>query len=128
MNDLLLTKRVLIAEDEPIVAMMIADFIQALGCRDFIALDTEDDVMLELAGSVPNFAIVDLTLRGHDRPNFAVADTLGKMGVPFIFTSAAASCRPGIVNGPFWASHLILTILPWLYSRASLRAIDPEAR
>lgn len=77
--------RILIVEDEMLVAMLIEDTIIDLGheivgpaMRLETALDAVD-------GENFDFAILDINLAG--KPSFPVADRLTDRGIPFMFAS-----------------------------------------
>ena len=77
---------ILIVEDEPLIAMMLEDFVDVLGHR---VAGTADSVAAALplveAGGI-DVAILDVNLRGGER-SWPVADALADQGVPIIFAS-----------------------------------------
>jgi DNA-binding response OmpR family regulator len=78
--------RVLVVEDEPLIAMMLEDFIDAL---DKQHVGTADSVaaalpMIEQGGI--DAAIIDVNLRGGEK-SFPIADALAEKGVPFVFAT-----------------------------------------
>jgi len=77
--------RVLLVEDEAMVAMMIEDMLSDLGClvigpasRVSSALDLLDDEAIDAA-------VLDVNLGGE--AVFPVADRLAAVGVPFVFST-----------------------------------------
>ncbi len=81
-----MTMRVLLVEDEPLISMMLEDFIDALdkevaGIADSVATA----LPLVAAGGI-DAAILDVNLRGGEK-SFAVADALADKGVPFVFAT-----------------------------------------
>jgi len=100
-------RRVLVVEDEALVAMMIEDMLTDLGCVvvDVAsslakALALAEDPALALDG-----ALLDLNLSGEKV--YPVAERLAARGVPFIFSTGAMA---GIVDG---YSHVPLLTKPF---------------
>jgi CheY-like chemotaxis protein len=78
-------KRVLLVEDEMMVAMLVEDLVAELG-HEVTASAAHLDEALALAQSGDfDLAILDLNL-GGDR-SVAVADVLAKRRIPFLFAS-----------------------------------------
>ncbi|WP_033919855.1 response regulator [Sphingomonas sp. 37zxx] len=79
-------QRVLIVEDEPLIAMMLEDFLDALD-RDVAGTAETVQTALELvqAGSV-DAAILDVNLRGGEK-SWPVADALAAAGIPFVLAT-----------------------------------------
>ncbi|HEY1560005.1 MAG TPA: response regulator [Caulobacteraceae bacterium] len=94
-------RRVLLVEDEAMIALLLEDMLSDLGCEvvgpaysfapamEFAASDTPIDV-----------AILDVNLAGQ--PVFEVADTLKAKGVPIVFSSGygASGLREADRNAP----------------------------
>lgn len=79
-------QRILIVEDEPLIAMMLEDFLDAL---DRQVAGTADTVAgaLDLVGSGGiDAAILDVNLRGGER-SWPVADALATAGIPFVLAT-----------------------------------------
>jgi CheY-like chemotaxis protein len=79
-------RRVLVVEDEMMIAMLVEDMLAELGCAvvgPAHALETA----LDLARSESDIdaALLDVNLAGQ--PVFAVADALREKGVPAIFST-----------------------------------------
>jgi len=82
---LLSGKRALIVEDEAMVAMLLEDCLQEIGCL-VVATASKLEEALALAGSAEiDFAILDLNLSG--KLSYPVADALAARGIPFVFSS-----------------------------------------
>ena len=80
---------ILIVEDEPLIAMMIEDFLEVLGktvagTADCIA----SAIALIDAGGV-DAAILDVNLRGGEN-SFPIADALDAKGIPFVFATGGS--------------------------------------
>ena len=87
--------RVLIVEDEALVAMLLEDMLVDFGCTPVGQANTIEQAVA-LAGDPEvglDFAILDVNLGG--RPVFPVAQLLADRGVPFVFaTGYGASGLP----------------------------------
>jgi CheY-like chemotaxis protein len=79
-------RRVLVVEDEMMIAMLVEDMLGELGCVVVGPVNTLADA-LELAGSATVFdaALLDVNLAGQ--PVFPVADAVRAKGVPAIFST-----------------------------------------
>ena len=77
--------RVLIVEDDAIIAMMVEDLLQDFGC-EVVATVARMEAAVEQARTLPlDFAMLDVNLGGEE--TFPVADILIERGVPFIFAT-----------------------------------------
>lgn len=77
--------KVLIVEDESIVAMMIEDLIVDMG-HEVVGTAGRLEQAQSLAKDLPlDFAIVDVNLNGQH--TYPVAETLKARGVPFVFAT-----------------------------------------
>jgi CheY-like chemotaxis protein len=82
----LVGRRILVVEDEMMIAMLVEDMLAELGCSvvgPAHALDTALDLALTEIGI--DAALLDVNLGGQ--PVFAVADALRAKGVPAIFST-----------------------------------------
>ncbi len=81
--------RVLIVEDEPIIALLLEDMLEALGCELAGAANTLAEAV-ELARSAPaDAAILDINLNGE--PSFTAAAELDRRGIPYFFATGYSS-------------------------------------
>lgn len=115
--------RVLIVEDESIVASLIESFLERLGCAVVGMASRVDDALGKVASLDFDAAILDVNLNGvrTDR----IADALEAKGVPFLFATgyggaALPQMRSGVpvLTKPFRRQDL---------ERALSRALDPGA-
>lgn len=83
-GDLFLGKRVLILEDEPIIAILLEELIEAAGGEPITmtSLGTVDAI---LAKKKPDLAILDINI--HNKTSFGIGRLLRDLGIPFIFAS-----------------------------------------
>jgi CheY-like chemotaxis protein len=79
-------RRILVVEDEMMIAMLIEDMLSDFGC-DVVGPAHDIDAALVLATqqSALDAAILDVNLAG--KPVFAVADALRDIRVPMIFST-----------------------------------------
>src|SRR5690242_7607316 len=79
-------RRVLVVEDEMMIAMLVEDMLAELGCA-VVGPAHALDAALDLARTVDEIdaALLDVNLAGQ--PVFAVADALREKGVPAIFST-----------------------------------------
>ncbi|MGQ9365376.1 response regulator [Azospirillum sp. ST 5-10] len=77
--------RLLLVEDEAMVAMMLEDMLGDLGC-EVVGPAASVAQALELAtGAALDAAILDVNVGGE--PIYPVAERLAERGVPFVFTT-----------------------------------------
>lgn len=108
--------RILIVEDEPLIAMMLEDFLDALG-RELAGSADSVELALELIeqGGI-DAAILDVNLR-HGEQSWPVADRLSALGIPFVIatggagdTIAEAHRERPILSKPFTMSSVETTL------------------
>ncbi|MDH7970788.1 response regulator [Sphingomonas sp. AR_OL41] len=88
-------QRILLVEDEPLIAMMLEDFLEVLektlaGTADTVAAALE----LIAAGGI-DAAILDVNLRGGEQ-SWPIADALAAQGIPFVF--ATGGTQDGLIE------------------------------
>lgn len=81
-------QRVLVLEDEPIIAMLLAELIEAAG-GEAECITTLAGVEEALDRGAPDLAILDINIR--NQTSFAIAERLDRLGVPYIFASGYGS-------------------------------------
>ncbi len=78
--------RILLVEDEPLIAMMLEDFVDVLGHR---VVGTADCVAVALniieSGGI-DAAILDVNLRGGEK-SWPIADALAAREIPFVLAT-----------------------------------------
>jgi CheY-like chemotaxis protein len=93
-------RRVLLVEDEVMVAMLVEDMLSDFGC-EVIGPAARVEEALKLVGEAQiDVAILDVNLNGHE--TYPVADALVALGVPFVFATGygAGSLRDGYRDRP----------------------------
>ncbi len=76
---------ILIVEDEPLIAMMLEDFILSLGHEVAGPCETVGEALEAVAGKSFHLAILDVNLKGENV--WPVARALRERGVPFVLAS-----------------------------------------
>lgn len=107
-------RRVLIVEDEGMVAMLLEDMLVALG-YEVVAIAGRMERAAELIAEAEfDLAILDVNLNGHK--TYSLASTLKSRGVPFIFATGYGSASlPETFQGT--------PVLPKPYQQRSLERV-----
>jgi len=91
-------KRILVVEDEALVAAMVEDILGELGAT-VVAIATNIERAMELAHSAEiDAAVLDVNLRG--RRVDSVAEVLRQRGIPFVFATGYGAAMSGTVAAP----------------------------
>jgi len=77
--------RVLIVEDEALIAMMAEDMIEALGCTIVATAANVADALEAVDGLTFDVALLDVNLNGAN--SMGIATALTARGKPFVFTT-----------------------------------------
>jgi DNA-binding response OmpR family regulator len=81
--------RILVLDDEPLISMLMEDWLKELGCEVVGPAGTLK-VALDLAGKAEiDGAILDVNLAGQN--SFSVANALKQRGIPFAFVTGDSS-------------------------------------
>ena len=102
--------RILLVEDEPIIAMTAEDMLQAIGCAVVACAQTLAEALAAAARGGFDVAMLDINLNGE--ASLPVADRLKSAGTPFIFSTGygAEGCGPHrdvpLVTKPYRATDL----------------------
>jgi CheY-like chemotaxis protein len=78
-------RSVLIVEDEPLVAMLLVDFLEELGWTVAAQASSIGDGLARISDTIFDIAILDVNLRGQ--PVWPIADALKQQGLPFVLAS-----------------------------------------
>jgi CheY-like chemotaxis protein len=86
MSETLSGRRILVVEDESLVAMLLETILEDMGCTPVGPAATVDDgLALATDGERLDAALLDVNVAG--RQVFPVADALKDSGVPFVFST-----------------------------------------
>ncbi|MBR0670230.1 response regulator [Neoroseomonas soli] len=113
MTQTLAHRRVLVIEDEALVAMLVEDALLDAGFGVIGPARSVSEAMALLDAEVPAAAVLDLNLGGET--SLSVADVLTARGIPFVVATGygAAGLPPG---------HRHVPVLPKPYDPADLTA------
>lgn len=78
-------RTILIVEDEPLIAMMLEDFLESLGHSVRATCDTVQDALAEADKGGFEVAILDVNLKGENV--WPVAERLRDQGIPFVLAT-----------------------------------------
>lgn len=78
--------QILIVEDEPLIAMMLEDFLEILDKDVAGSADSVETALARVGQGGIDAAILDVNLRGGEKST-PVAEALADAGVPFIFAT-----------------------------------------
>ncbi len=79
------SRSVLIVEDEPLISMMLEDFLDSLGHGIAGTCDSVGDAMARVDEGGFDVAILDVNLKGERI--WPVADRLAELGIPYILAT-----------------------------------------
>ena len=82
-------KRILIVEDEPLIAMMLEDFLDVLEQGVAGSVDTVAGALERVGQGGIDAAILDVNLRGGEKST-PIAEALADAGVPFVFATGGS--------------------------------------
>jgi CheY-like chemotaxis protein len=108
-------RHILIAEDEMMIALFLADTMSTLGCTSVTASRVAKAISLAESQAF-DAAILDLNLAGS--PGYPVADALSRRGIPFVIATgygaesiAADYARRPLLAKPFLPQHVEAALL-----------------
>lgn len=107
--------RVLIVEDEAIIAMTAEDMIEDMGCVVAAVAASVQDALARAEAGGFDVALLDINLNGD--ASTPVAALLARKGTPFVFTTGYGTNGPAadfaavpLVSKPYRAEQLRLAI------------------
>ncbi len=89
--------RVMVLEDEAIIAMLLEDMLAEMGCEVVGPVSDVPAALNLLEAETPQMALLDVNL-SHGQSSYKVAEALAGRGVPFAFVTGHA---PGGLQAPF---------------------------
>jgi two-component SAPR family response regulator len=116
--------RVIVVEDETLVAILLEDMLAELGCEVLWTAHRVSKALDLVANSTPDAAVLDVNIAGDEV--YPVAQALAARGIPFVFATGYGSRgltdtwrgRP-IVQKPFQVEHLSHGLLSALGNEAN---------
>ena len=79
-------RSILIVEDEPLIAMMLEDFLESLGHRVVASCESVEEALDHVEAGGFDVAIIDVQLR-DGKQVWPVADRLAAAGTPFVLAT-----------------------------------------
>jgi len=77
--------RVLLVEDEALIAMMAEDMLESMGCTAVTLASSVAEAMAALDGGSFDIAMLDVNLNGER--SMVIADRIREIGMPYLFTT-----------------------------------------
>ena len=115
-------RRVLVIEDEALIAMLLEDQLAELGCEIAGVAARFDDALEKATALAFDVAILDVNLSGKE--SFPIAEALRARGMPFVFaTGYGATALPEtlrsvpIVRKPYQLQQLAVVLRAALDAR-----------
>ncbi|CAO3358042.1 response regulator [Azospirillum melinis] len=90
---------ILVAEDDPCIAAMLADILDELGHRVVGVVDTAEAVIDLTAGKAVDVAVIDVWLAHGSNGLTAVRHLTGRNGIPVIVCSGHAAAQDALAAG-----------------------------
>ncbi len=78
-------RSILVVEDEPLIAMMLEDFLESLGHRVHASCESVAEAVAEVNKGGFDIAILDVNLNGESA--WPVARTLREKDIPFVIAT-----------------------------------------
>jgi CheY-like chemotaxis protein len=108
--------RVIVVEDETLVAILLEDMLAELGCEVLWTAHRIPRALDLVAQSTPDAAVLDVNIAGDEV--YPVAQALAQRSIPFVFATGYGARglteswrdRP-IVQKPFQVEHLSRSLL-----------------
>ena len=124
MTEALAGKRVLVLEDEPLIAMVLVDILQEAGCTVVGPAHDAEQAAKLIAEKPIDVAVLDVNL-GSGRTSADIADALRSSGTPFIYATGygemglRSSDRGQLrVDKPYYGPAILSTVAAALGSAA----------
>jgi len=81
---------ILVVEDEPLIGMMLEDFLDALGYRLAGMADGVSDALAIVHAGGFDAALIDINLRDGEH-SWPIADALSAAGIPFVIATGGSN-------------------------------------
>ena len=114
MNSPFSGRRVLMVEDEMIVAWLLEDMLTDLGCAVIGPAGNVNQALAIIEAELIDVAVLDINLNGQ--LSYPIADALGARGVPFVFVT-------GYDKGRILDGYRVFPVLQKPFHRSELSDI-----
>jgi CheY-like chemotaxis protein len=91
------SRNILIVEDEPLIAMMLEDFLESLGHRVIASCDSIAAALGHVEAGGFDVAILDVQLKDGEKV-WPVADRLAETGTPFVLATGGHIEPPPVAH------------------------------
>src|SRR5664279_1404543 len=122
MNSPISGRRVLVVEDEMIVAWLLEDMLAELGCLVVGPVANVNQALTKIEAESIDVAVLDVNLNGE--MSYPIADALAARGVPFVFVTGYDKDRMldgyrtfPVLQKPFHRAELTDTLAKLLASK-----------
>lgn len=114
--------RVLVVEDESLIAMLVEDMLDLMGYEVSDSAATLEDGILAAARGDFDVAMLDVNLRG--KMSFPIADLLTERQIPFVFVSGYSTkgIEPRFVGSPALQKPYPIEALEQILERLTARS------
>lgn len=85
--------RILVVDDEPLISMLVEDWLRELGCEVVGPAQTVSEALALSADDTLDGAILDIRLGGEE--SYPIAGALRDRGIPFAFATGLGDTNPG---------------------------------
>jgi DNA-binding response OmpR family regulator len=116
-------KTILVIEDEPLIAMMLEDYLDVLGHHVSGTADNVPEALEKIAKGGFDAAILDVHLRGGE-PSWPVADALFDSDIPFLLATGGLTEQPPVRHAD---AHVLAKPFTIDGVRAALGRCFPES-
>ena len=82
-------QQILIVEDEPLIAMMLEDFLDVLDKQTAGTSDSVESALARVEQGGIDAAILDVNLRNGEKST-PIAEALARKGIPFVFATGGS--------------------------------------
>ncbi len=113
--------RILLVEDEALIAMMAEDMLESIGCSAVTVASSVNEALAVLDGGSFDVAMLDVNLNGER--SMIVADRVRQIGMPYLFTTGygPSGVDAGHGDAPVLAKPYVLADLEATLARLSQR-------
>ncbi len=111
--------RVLVVEDEALVAMFVEDMLSDIGHEVGAVASRMEEALGAARTGTFDLAIIDVNLDG--KPSYPIADVLKERGIPFVFATGygAGGLDPKFTGTPVLAKPFAMSDLQRLLQQVS---------
>ncbi len=119
--------RVLLVEDEALIAMMAEDMLDSFGCSAVTVASSVAEALAAIAADRFDVAMLDVNLNGER--SMAVADAARAIGLPYIFTTGygASGVAPEHAAAPVLSKPYVIADLDAALARCAAQVVGTSS-